>query len=120
MGILLGLVVAVVATFGSGCGSDDEQVIDELCAKWDQCFADQIAGQCMFDEFIDGCANSDEIVDHLAGCLDLSCDQLLFGCFSGMPRCDPSSSSGSQPWLPWLPRRDEEDVVSTPAPGSGP
>lgn len=112
------LVVATVVVVACG-GEDDQKIIDELCAKWEQCFPDQGLGFCIFEEAYDSCSNSDEFVDHFETCRSMTCDQLTFDCIMGFPRCD-ESPTGS-PSLPWLPRDDDQYTVdSPPVPGSNP
>ncbi|MBW2526185.1 MAG: hypothetical protein JRI23_18540 [Deltaproteobacteria bacterium] len=111
-----GLVVALCAT---ACGKSDEEVLAELCAKWDECSSDTMGSiDCPFEMAVEECSNSDDLIEHFEDCVSVPCEQMIMECFGNMPSCQQSSSS--KIGLPWLPGRDyEEDVVTpTPAPPS--
>ena len=111
---MLGLLVLAVGWFAAGCGDSNQEIMDKFCARWEQCFTDQVFSECYFDDVLDECDNDDELVEHFEGCLDMTCDQLSMECLMSMPSCDHSPSYNSG-WLPWLPREDVEQPM--PAPG---
>jgi len=116
---MLGLLVLVVGSVTGGCGDDYQEIVDQFCAKWEQCVGDMGLDHCYIEDFLADCDNDDELVDHFEGCLELSCDELSTQCFMVMPPCD-HASSGGMGWLPWLPKEDVEVPTPTPGPSSAP
>lgn len=117
---MMGALALAASMLACSSGPDTEEIVAQLCTKWDQCFPEQDFGFCIFEEITAQCANEDEFGEHFATCLDMTCDVLAVSCLSsGMPQCEQSVGT-TQPSLPWLPRRQEDDVSSPPLPGGAP